>query len=163
MLQLKNFPEIPVSSREEARESHHIQRSLVSASWLERRDPFTAWSGKNSRRSCRISRGGDLHRKGERKSRFVPPFPESARCLCPFQGNLFPCIASTFKPRIDSHHCGTWDSTVGKARGKASWERLVGKPLGKGTDPLIHAKGSVSLLLEVGRKGHVHAPTRDEY
>ena len=163
MLQLKKLADIPVSSGEEARESHsHLEEPRFRL--LDREEgSFPAWSGKNSRRSCRISRGGDLHRKGERKSRLVPPFPESARCLCPFQGNLFPCIASTFKPRIDSHHCGTWDSTVGKARGKASWERLVGKPLGKGTDPLIHAKGSVSLLLEVGRKGHVHAPTRDEY
>ena len=32
----------------------------------------------------------------------------------------FPCTASTFKPRIDSHHGGTWDSPVGKPRGKAS-------------------------------------------
>ena len=39
-----------------------------------------------------------------------------------------PCIASTFKPRIDSHHGGTWDSPVGKPRGKASWESLEGKP-----------------------------------
>ena len=69
-----------------------------------------------------MSRGGDLHRKGERNSRVVPPFPESARCLSQFQGNLFPCTASTFKPRIDSHHGGTWDSPVGKPRGKASRE-----------------------------------------
>ena len=34
----------------------------------------------------------------------------------------FPCTASTFKPRIDSHHGGTWDSPVGKPRGKDSWE-----------------------------------------
>ena len=34
----------------------------------------------------------------------------------------FPCTASAFKPRIDSHHGGTWDSPVGKPRGKASWE-----------------------------------------
>ena len=34
----------------------------------------------------------------------------------------FPCTASTFKPRIDSHHGGTWDSLVGKPRGKASRE-----------------------------------------
>ena len=34
----------------------------------------------------------------------------------------FPCTASTFKPRIDSHHGGTWDSPV---------ESLVEKPLGK--------------------------------
>ena len=40
----------------------------------------------------------------------------------------FPCSTSTFKPRIDSHHGGTWDSPVGKPRGKASWESLEGKP-----------------------------------
>ena len=40
----------------------------------------------------------------------------------------FLCTASTFKPRIDSHHGGTWDSTVGKPRGKPSWESLEGKP-----------------------------------
>ena len=34
----------------------------------------------------------------------------------------FPCTASTFKPRIDSHHGGTRDSPVGKPRGKASRE-----------------------------------------
>ena len=34
----------------------------------------------------------------------------------------FPCTASTFKPRIDSRHGGTWDSLVGKPRGKASRE-----------------------------------------
>ena len=30
----------------------------------------------------------------------------------------FPCTASTFKPRIDSHHGGTWESPVGKPVGK---------------------------------------------
>ena len=34
----------------------------------------------------------------------------------------FPCTASIFKWRIDSQHGGTWDSPVGKPRGKASWE-----------------------------------------
>ena len=34
----------------------------------------------------------------------------------------FPCTTSTFKLRIDSHHGGTWDSPVGKPRGKASRE-----------------------------------------
>ena len=78
------------------------------------------WSGKNSRRSCRISRGVALHRKGERNSRVVTPFPESTRCLRPYRENCFPCTASAFKPSIDSHHGGTWDSSVGKPRGKAS-------------------------------------------
>ena len=40
----------------------------------------------------------------------------------------FPCTASTFKPRIDSQHGGTWDSPVGKLRGKAFWESLEGMP-----------------------------------
>ena len=34
----------------------------------------------------------------------------------------FPCTASTFKPRIDSHHGG---------RGTALWESFLGKPPGK--------------------------------
>ena len=76
--------------------------------------------------------------------------------------NCIPCTASTFKPRIDSQHGGTWDSPVGKPRGKASWESLLGKPRGKATDPLIHAKGSPTLLLQLGRKAHVHPPPRDE-
>ena len=74
----------------------------------------------------------------------------------------FPCTASNFKPRIDSQHGGTWDSPMGKPRGKASRESLVGKPRGKDTDPLIHAKGSAILLLQLGSKAHVHASTRDE-
>ena len=40
----------------------------------------------------------------------------------------FPCTASTFKPRIDSHNGGTWDRPVGKPRGKASREGFEGKP-----------------------------------
>ena len=48
------------------------------------------------------------------------------------------------------------------APGTALWESLVGKLRGKATDPLIHATGSVTLLLQLGRKAHVHAPIRDE-
>ena len=33
-----------------------------------------------------------------------------------------PRTASTFKPRIDSHHGGPWDNPVGKPRGKAPRE-----------------------------------------
>ena len=53
----------------------------------------------------------------------MPPFPESPRCLSPFQGNLFSLHCVEFKPRIDSQHGGTWDSPLGKPRGKASRER----------------------------------------
>ena len=55
-----------------------------------------------------------------------------------------------------------WESLVGKPCGTALWESLVGKPRGKATDPLIQAKGSVTLLLKLERKAHVQAPTRDE-
>ena len=113
------------------------------------RDPFPAWLGKNSRRSRRISRGGALHRKGERNSRVVTPFPETTRCLSPFQGNLL------------SLHCLDFQATsthTTVARGRALWESLVGKPRGKATDPLIHAKGSVTLLLQLEGKAHVHDP-----
>ena len=83
--------------------------------------------GKKSGRSRRISRGGALHRKGERNSMVVPPFPESLRWLSPFQGNLF------------SLHCLDFQATdrltprwhVGQPCGKASWESLEGKPRGK--------------------------------
>ena len=70
----------------------------------------------------------------------------------------FPCTASTLKPRMDSHHGGI----VGQPCEKASLESLVGKPQGKATDLLIHAKGRVTLVLQLGRKAHVHAPARDE-
>ena len=58
---------------------------------------------------------------------------------------------------------GSTHTTV--TRGTALWESLVGKPggkpRGKATDPLIHAKGNVTLLLQLGRKAHVHDPTRE--
>ena len=66
---------------------------------------------------------------------------------------VFPAL-----PRLSSR--GLTHTTV--ARGTALWESLVGKPRGKAPDPLIHAKGIATLLLQLGRKAHVRAPTRDE-
>ena len=90
--------------------------------------------------------------KGDRNSSVVSPFPEHPEFSVHSRETCFPCTASTFKPRIDSHHGGTWDSPVGKPGGKASWESLVGMPRRKATDPLIHGKGSVTLLLQLGGK-----------
>ena len=67
-----------------------------------------------------------------------------------------------FQAKDDSQHGGTWDSPVGKRRGKASWQSLVRKPPRKATDSWIHAKGRVTLLLQLGRKLHMHAPNRYE-
>ena len=116
------------------------------------------WSEKNARRSRRISGGGALHRKGERNSRVVPPFPESPRCLSPFQGNLFSLHSLDFQ--AEARLTPRW--YVGQPCGKASWESLVGKPRGKSTDTLIQANVIATLLLQLGRKAHVNTPTRDE-
>ena len=67
--------------------------------------------------------------KAERNSRVVPHSQSPPDVSVHSRETCFPCTASTFKPRIDSHHGGTWDSPVGKPRGKASWESLEGKPL----------------------------------
>ena len=88
--------------------------------------------------------------------------PEAAGCLSPLEGKLFSLHCLDFQAEDRLNHGGTWDSPVGKPRGKALLESLVGKPRGKATDPLIHAKGIVTLLLQLERKPHVHAPTRDE-
>ena len=88
----------------------------------------------------------------------MPPFPESPRCLHPFQANLYSvqCLYFQAANRLTTR----WH--VRQPCGKASWESLVGKPREKAPDPLIHAKGSATLLLQLGRKAHLHAPTRDE-
>ena len=78
----------------------------------------------NSRGSRRISRGGALHRKGERNSRVVPPFPESPRFLSPFQGKLFSlhCLDFQAEDRLTPR----WH--VGQPFGRASWESLRESP-----------------------------------
>ena len=101
-------------------------------------------------------------RRSPQESREEPEgratIPESPRYLSPFQGNLFSlhCLDFQAEDRLTPR----WH--VGQPCGKASRESLVGKPRGKVADPLIHAKGSMTLLLHLGRKAHVHAPTRDE-
>ena len=66
---------------------------------------------------------------------------------------VFPAL-----PRLSRR--GSTHTTV--ARGTALWESLVGKPRGKDTYPSIHAKGSVTLRLQIVRKELVHDPTGDE-
>ena len=157
MLQLKKFPDIPVSTREEARESRpHRQEPRFRL--LDREEgsfPFVVGKEFPAFPSHLTWRRSPQERGEELQGRAT--FPESLRCLSPFQGNLLSLQCLDFQAKIDTHHGGTWDSPVGKPRGKASWESLVGKPRAKATDPLIHAKGSVTLLLELERN-----PTRDE-
>ena len=87
--------------------------------------------------------------KGERESRVVPPFPESPRCLSPFQGKLFSVHCLDFQ--AENRLTPRW--YVGQPCGKASRESH------RSLDP---REGRATLLLQLGRKAHVHAPTRDE-
>ncbi|KAI4559224.1 hypothetical protein MJG53_017750 [Ovis ammon polii x Ovis aries] len=101
-------------------------------------------------RSRRISGGGALHRKGEKKSRVVRPFQESPRCVSPFKRNLFSlhCLDVQAEDRLPQR------VHVGQPCGNASWESLVGKTRGKTIDPLLHAADCVTLLLPLWRKAH---------
>ena len=154
MLQLKKFPDIPDSTREEARESRpHSEESHFRLLAREEgsfpcvvRKEFPAFPTHLKRRRSPQERREEvqgratIHRVPQ-KSQSIPGKP------------VFPAL-----PLLSSR--GSTHTTV--ARGTALWESLVGKPRGKATDPLIHAKGSATLLLQVARKAHMHAPTRDE-
>ena len=158
MLQLKKFLDIPVSPREEARESRPhpeeprfrlLAREEGSFPCVVRKE-FLAFPSHLKRRHSPQERREELQ-----GSATIPRVP---RCLSPFQGNLFSqhCLDFQAEDRLTPR----WHVT--QPCGKASWESLVGKPRVKSTDPEIHAKGCVTLLLQLGSKAHVHAPTRDE-
>ena len=115
MLQLKKFPHIPVSTREEARESRPHPEEPRFRLIAREEGSFPSVIAKEFS-------GVTLHRKGERNSlschhsQSPPDVSVNSRKSC------FPCTASTFKLGINSHHGGTWDSPVGKPHEKASRE-----------------------------------------
>ena len=158
MLQLKKFPDIPVSTREEARESCPHPEEPLFRLLAREEGSFPCVFGKEfpAFRSHLKRRRSPKERREELQGRTT--FPESPRCLSPFQGNLFSlhCLDFQAEDRLTPR----WH--VRQPCGKASWESLVGKPRGKAPDPLMLAKGSVTLLLQLVRKAHVHAPIRDE-
>ena len=154
MLQLKKFPDIPVSIREEAREAcpHPEEPHFRLLAREEGSFPcvvgkeFPAFPSHLKRMRSPQERREELQGRAT-----IPRVPQMSQSI---PGNPdFPAL-----PRISSR--GSTHTTM--ARGTALWESLVGKPRGKATDPLIHAKGSVTLLLQLGRKAHVHAPTQDD-
>ena len=158
MLQLKKFPDIPVSSREEAPYSRPhpeeprfrlLAREEGSFRCVVGKE-FPAFPSHLKRRRPAQERQEELHGRAS-----IPRVPQMSQSI---PGKpVFRAL-----PRLSSR--GSTHTTVARGQpcGKASWESIVGKPRGKATDPLIHAMGSVTLLLQQGRKAHVHAPTRDE-
>ena len=157
-MQLEKFPDIPVSTREEARESRpHPEEPRLSL--LAREDgSFPCVVGKEfpAFPSHLKRRRSPQERREELQSRAT--IPRVTQMSQSIPGNLFSlhCLDFQAKDRITTQ----WH--VGEPCGKASWESLVGKPRGKDPDPLIHPRGSVTLLLQLGRKAHVYVPTRDE-
>ena len=107
---------------------------------------FTAFPSHHKRRRSPQKRREELQGRGN-----IPRVPQMSQAI-PGK-RVFPAL-----PQLSSR--GSTHTMV--ARGTALWESLVGKPRGKATDPLIQVKGSVTLLLQLERKSHVHAPTRDE-
>ena len=158
MLQPKKFPCIPVSTREEARESRPHREEPRFRLLAREEGSFPCVFGKEfpAFPSHLNRRPSPQERRGELQGRAT--IPRVPQCLSPFQGNLFSLHCLDFQ--AEDPLTSLWH--VGQPCGKASWESRFGKPRGKATDPLIHAKGSATLLLQLGRKAHVHAPIQDE-
>ena len=158
MLQLKKFPDIPVSTREEARESRpHPEEPR-----------FRLIAREEGSFPCVVGKEFPAFPSHLKRWRFPQERREELQCRATIRRvpqmsqsipgkTVFPAL-----PRLSS--LGSTHTTV--ARGTALWESLVGKPRGKATmettESLIHPKGRATLLLQLGRKAHVHAPNRDE-
>ena len=167
MLQLKKFPDIPVSTREEVRQSRPHPEEPRFRILAREEGSFPCVVGKEFPvfPSHLKRRRSPQERREELKGRAtIPRVPQMSQSI---PGKpVFPAL-----PRLSSrgstHNTvalGTalWESLVGKPRGKASWESLVGKPRGKATEPMIYAKGCATLLLQLVRTAHVHFPAREE-
>ena len=136
MLQLKKFPDIPVSTREEARESRPHPEEPRFRLLAREEGSFPCVFGKEfpAFPSHLKRRHSPQERREELQGRAT--IPESPRCLSPFQGNLFSlhCLDIQAEDRL------TPRLHVGQPCGKASWESLVGKPQG----PALVASGKAS-------------------
>ena len=158
MLQLKKFPDIPVSTREEARESRPHPEEPRFRLLAREEGSYPCVVGKELPAfpsHLKRRRSPQKRREELQGCATIPRVPQMCQSI---PGKpVFPAL-----PRVSSRGSTHTTVDVGQHCGKASWESLVGKPRGKATDPLIHKKGSATLLLQLGRKAHVHAPTRDE-
>ena len=157
-MQLNTFPEIPVSTREEARESRPHPEEPRFHLLARQEGSFPCVVGKEF--PAIPSHLKRMHSPQERREELqgratIPRVPQMSQSI---SGKA----VFLARPRLSSG--GSTHTTM--ARGTALWESLVGKTAGKAsgkaTDPLNHAKGSVTLLPHLRMKAKVHAPTRDE-
>ena len=121
MLQLRRFPDIPVSTPEEARGSSHLQRSSVSSSKLEMRDPsmlpreeFLAFPTHLKRRRAAQERREELMGRAT-----IPRVPQMSQSIP--EDPVFPALLRLARRGSRWQRRGSrW--YVGEPCGKASWE-----------------------------------------
>ena len=158
MLQLKKFPDIPVSPQEEARESRpHPEESRFRLLTREEGsfpcvvgEEFPAFPSQLKRRRSPQERPEELLGRAT-----IPRVPQISQSI---PGKpVFPAL-----PRRSSR--GSIHTTA--ARGTSLWEGLVEKPRLKASREshrsLDPREGKLNTAATARRKAHVHAPTRDE-
>ena len=119
MLQLIKFPDIPVSTREEARESRAHKEEPRFRLLAREEGSFPCVVGKEflAFRSQLNRRGSPQERREELQGRAtIPKVPQMSQSIP--EKPVFPAL-----PRLSSR--GSTHTTV--ARGTALWESLVGK------------------------------------
>ena len=158
MLQLKKFPDIPVSTRDEARESRPHPEDLRFRLRAREEGSFHCVVGKEFPAfpsHLKLKRSPQARREGLQGRDTIPRDPQMSQSI-PGK-SLFPAL-----PRLSSR--GSTHTTV--ARGTALWESIVGKPRGKASREshrsLDPREGKRNTVLQLGRKAHVNAPKRDE-
>ena len=158
MLQLKKFPYIPSSYREEARKSRpHPEEPHFRLIAREQGsfpcvvgEEFSAFPLHLKRR-----RSPPERREGLKVRATISRVPQMSQSI---PGKpVFPAL-----PRLSSR--GSNHTTV--ARGTALWESLLGKPPGNASREshrwLDPREGKPDTAATARSKAHVHAPTRDE-
>ena len=155
MLQLKKFPDIPVSTREKAQASRPHPEEPLFRLLAREVGSFPCLFGKESLGFRRISRGRALHRKGERNSRVVPHSQSPPDVSVHSRETCFPAL-----PRLSSSR-STYPTV---ARGTALWESLVGKPHGKASreshrslDPREGKRDTAATAREESARAYPHS------
>ena len=158
MLQLKKFPDIPVSTREEAGKFRPHPEEPRFRLLAREEGSFPCVVGKEfpAFPSHLKRRRSAQERREELQGRATIPRVSQMSQSIPGKP-VFPAL-----PRLSSR--GSTHTTVACAT--ALWESLMGKPHGKASrecplslDPRQRKCDTAATL---GRKVHLHAPTRDE-
>ena len=167
--QLKKFPNIPVSTREEyRRSSHNSKRAPVFPPHLEMRVYFPALLGKESQRSHHTSGGGGFNLTLERNSRGSATIPKDPSVPIRSRYNCLPCTDLTVTTRFASKHDGTCESPVATRESHKSLCKLDRKPDSTVTArekcglACFHMRRGLTPLLKLHGNPEIHVGTGEE-